>query len=128
MGSAMLFSGTRKIGTPSQRSSTGPDNGLTSFHAGRKQLVFQIAMQHACLLCQLYHSLGFAHITGQRLLASDAHKLSFAGPHSVNDALHIIQPHVVRAANPDAIDLGSSHHFLNRIEGASVTHSQSSRH
>src|SRR5260370_27400721 len=121
---AVFFGRARKIWTPGERGGSVPDDLLSACDIGCKHLIFEITVQQPGPLYHLDHPTRLSHLAGQRLLASDADQLSFAGLDRIADGLHMLQAQMVWRAKPEAVYLRRGNHLFNRIECSGLTQAE----
>jgi hypothetical protein len=109
----MLLSRTRQIRTPGKRSTSCPYQLLPARDLGREELIFQITSIEPDALRETRDSFCFSYIASERLLARETSQLG-ALANGRDDFLDVCNSRVVRAAQPNRIDIGIRDHFPNR--------------
>src|SRR5690606_4591792 len=119
---AVLFRGTRQIRPAGHRGATGPDQLPPALDVRREKLVLQVPVRDSGALDQRSDVASFGRVAGERLLAGDSLQRALATLHRRDDLLHVLDPLVIRTADPDRVDVRVGHHLRDRSVGARVTH------
>ena len=72
VGAAVLFGGSRKIGTSRQRSTSIPEDLTTDINRRREDLIFEIPMAQVDASGQIQNPFRLGNVSGKRFLASQA--------------------------------------------------------
>src|SRR6266516_1611467 len=72
VGAAVLFGGSRKIGTSRQRSTSIPDDLATDINRRREELIFEIPMAQVDASSQIQNPFRLGNVSGKGFLASQA--------------------------------------------------------
>src|SRR5687767_4259622 len=118
---AVLLCRAREIRASRQRSATRPDQLLAAGDVRCEQLVLQVPGGESDALGQTCELLRLGHVPAEGLLTGDSFQLADAIPDRAHDLLHVRNARVVRAAQPQRIDRGISHHLADRLEGTRVS-------
>ena len=128
---AVLFRGAREIWPAGERRAPCPHDRPPLGHRRREQLVLQVAVREPRFFHELGDALRLGDVTRERLLAGDALERPFAARHGVYDLLHVLDPGLVRPAQPQRVDRGVRHHVGDRamrLGGAEVEPPRLRRH
>src|SRR5688572_12164795 len=100
----VLLGGTGEVGPPGVRRAPGPDERLARLDLWREELVLEVSRGDTEAPNELDHLLRFGNVAGERLLAGDPFELALPGLHRADDLLDVLDPRVVRPAEPDRVD------------------------
>src|SRR5262249_2029236 len=83
-------------------------------------LILEVPVLELRTAYQSLELLGFCDVAGKRLLAGNADQLGLALNHRLDHFLDVLDPRVVRATEPNGVDLGVRNHVPNHPVGFAV--------
>src|SRR5688572_3390746 len=116
-----------EVGTPCRGCAACPQQLLACLDVRREELVLEIAGFHANATDHEVHALRFGNIARERLLTRDALQLTAAAMNRIDDLLDVLDARMVRAAQPDRVDVLVHHHFGDGCVGLRRTYVEFAR-
>jgi hypothetical protein len=82
-----------------------------------EHLVLEVSGRHADFLREADDFLRFGDVAGERFLASDAEELTPSAFDGVGDLLEVLDAGLIRAGDPDGVDVRVGNHVADRRIG-----------